>query len=69
MNTISGTIVSTGAACTELAYNGGALIGSVQVVIASITGATAVQISIYDNNVARSSTAATGATWTGKAPG
>jgi hypothetical protein len=69
MNTISGTITSTGAACTELAYTGGALIGSVQLVIASITGATAVQISIYDNNVVRSSTAATGATWSGKSPG
>lgn len=66
----SGAITATAAAiCTARAYNGAAGVGSLQIICASVTGATYVTFTVYDNNAAASVTTGAGATWSGKSPG
>lgn len=54
---------------TVLALSGGAQITQLNLNLASVTGATVVTFSVYDNNVATATGTAAGATWTGKSPG
>ena len=66
MPNLTGTITATAAAAgTALAINGAARIRSIRVNFGSVTGATNVVITAYDNNVAASVTTAAGATWPG----
>ena len=63
---ISGSITATAAANgTARAYNGPVQISQIVLSLASVTGATVVTITGYDNNVAASATTAAGATWAG----
>lgn len=69
MSQVTSGVINGVAAGTALAYSGSALINQLQLVCSGVTGATFVTFTVYDNNVAASGTAATGATWTGKSPG
>jgi len=71
-NPISGTITATATtngASTTLAADGSYSIQQLQIGLVSVTGATIVTFTVYDNNVATSATSAGGATWSGKSPG
>lgn len=62
----SGSITATAAAQgTARAYNGPVQISQIVLSLASVTGATTVTITGYDNNAAASVTTAAGATWAG----
>ena len=67
----SGAITATAAANgTARPYNGSVLIEQISLSLTSVTGATVVTITGYDNNAAASVTTAAGATWAGTiAPG
>lgn len=62
----SGNITATAAANgTARPYNGPLLISQISLSLTSVTGATTVTVTGYDNNVAASVTTAAGATWGG----
>lgn len=64
--TLANTFVATGAAqATVLVRTGGALINSIQLNLASVTGATVVTFTVYDNSAATNVATAGGATWAG----
>lgn len=68
----SGTITATATtngASTTLMYDGSATLTQLTLGMSSVTGATVVLFTVYDNNVATSATSAGGATWSGKSPG
>ena len=65
----SGAISATAAAGTTLVYSGPVIAEALSVFLTTVTGATTVTFSVYDNNVASSATTAAGATWTGISPG
>ena len=60
---------ATAANATVLALTGGAVINQLNLNLASVTGATVVTFSVYDNNAATNTATAGGATWSGKSPG
>lgn len=67
--TASGSFTATSTAATGLALSRAGEITKILLGLTSVTGATVVTFSVYDNNVAASTTTAAGATWSGKSPG